>query len=98
MAEAQLPVPAQCAVKLSQLGEADLLEFIEDTIRFLKGNKVAFLTKYSATFGSQSRMIVPTRDYIIDIMQLALRKSQSASTLDIFKKAVAEYIQAGYGD
>ena len=40
-------------------------------------------------------MIVPIRDYIIDIIQLSLRKSQSSSTLDIFKNAVAEFIQDG---
>ena len=43
-------------------------------------------------------MIVPTRDYIIDIIQLALRKSQTASTLDIFKNAVSEFILAGFGE
>ena len=69
---------------------------MEDTIQFLKGYKVPFLTKYNAAFGSQSRMIVPSRDYIIDIIQLALRKSQTASTLDIFKNTVAEFISAGF--
>ena len=96
MAEAQsshqLSPTAQYASCLTQLGEADLIEFIEDTIQFLKGYKVPFLSKYNAGFGNQSRMIVPTRDYLIDIIQLSLRKSQSSSTLDIFKNAVAEFI------
>ena len=41
-------------------------------------------------------MIAPTRDYIIDIIQLALRKSQSASTLDTFKNVVVEFVTANY--
>ena len=43
-------------------------------------------------------MIVPTRDYIIDIIQLALRKSQTASTLDIFKNVVAEFITVSFNE
>ena len=82
-----LSVAAQCATCLSQLEEADLLEFIEDTIQFLKGYKVPFLSKYNAQFNASSRMIVPTRDYTIDIIQLALRKTASASTLDVFKNS-----------
>lgn len=93
-----LSVAAQCATCLSQLEEADLLEFIEDTIQFLKGYKVPFLSKYNAQFNASSRMIVPTRDYTIDIIQLALRKTASASTLDVFKNSVAEFIQAGFSE
>jgi hypothetical protein len=43
---------------IALLAEADLIEFIDDTIHYLKGNKVAFLTKYYAAFGNQSRGIV----------------------------------------
>ena len=93
-----LSVTAQCATCLSQLEEADLLEFIEDTIQFLKGYKVPFLSKYNERFGESSRMVVPTRDYAIDIIQLALRKTASASTLDVFKNAVAEFIQSSFSD
>ena len=93
-----LSVAAQCATCLSQLEEADLLEFIEDTIQFLKGYKVPFLSKYAGRFGESSRMVVPTRDYAIDIIQLALRKSASASTLDVFKNTVAEFIQSSFSD
>ena len=93
-----LSVAAQCATCLSQLEEADLLEFIEDTIQFLKGYKVPFLSKYNAQFNASSRMIVPTRDYTIDIIQLALRKTASASTLDVFKNSVAEFIQSGFSE
>ena len=70
-----------------------MIEFIDDTIHFLKGNRVAFLSKFSEAFGNQARLIVPCRDFLQDIMQLVLRKSQSTSTPDAFKQAVAEYIQ-----
>lgn len=73
--------------------DADLIEFIDDTIHFLKGNRVAFLSKFSEAFGNQARLIVPCRDFLQDIMQLVLRKSQSTSSPDAFKQAVAEYIQ-----
>ena len=57
-----------------------------------------FLSKYSDKFNSTSRMVVPTRDYTIDIIQLALRKTASASTLDVFKNSVAEYIQSCFSE
>ena len=34
----------------------------------------------------------------MDVIQLALRKSESASTLDIFKKAVYEFMQNSLGE
>ena len=43
-------------------------------------------------------MIVPVRDFIMDIIQLSLRKSQSASTLDVFKNAVYDYMQSSLGE
>jgi hypothetical protein len=78
--------------QLAQLGEADLVEFIDDTIHFLKGNKVAFLSKYYKAFGNESRGIVQTRDLLQDIIQLALRKTTSGSTLDVFKDSVTSFI------
>ena len=42
---------ATCAKQLSQLAEVDVVEFVDDTIHFLKGNRVPFLTKYSEAFG-----------------------------------------------
>ena len=36
----------------AKMEEQDLLEFVDDTIKYLKGQKVAFLTKYSAAFGN----------------------------------------------
>lgn len=37
-------------------------------------------------------MIVPCRDFLQDIMQLALRKSQATSSTDAFKVAVSDFI------
>lgn len=73
------------AAQLSQVAEADLIEFVDDTIRVLKGLKVPMLSKYSEAFGGTSRLIVPARDFTVDMMQLALRKSLADTTLDGFK-------------
>lgn len=69
-----------------------MVEFVDDAIHFLKGNRVPFLTKYSEAFGGQARLIVPCRDFLQDIMQLVLRKSSATSSVDAFKQAVADYI------
>jgi len=61
---AEISSQATCALKLSTLSEADMLGFVDDTIHFLKGNKVPFLSKYNAAFGGQSRLIVPARDFL----------------------------------
>ena len=72
---AEITSQAICAKQLSQLAEIDMIEFVDDTIHYLKGNRVPFLTKYSEVFGGQARLIVPCRDFLQDIMQLVLRKS-----------------------
>lgn len=69
-----------------------MIEFVDDAIHFLKGNRVPFLSKYSESFGGQARLIVPCRDFLQDIMQLVLRKSQATSSVDAFKTAVSDYI------
>lgn len=89
---AEISSQAVCVRQLSQLAEADVIEFVDDTIHFLKGNRVPFLSKYSAAFGGQARLIVPCRDFLQDIMQLVLRKSQSTSSIEAFKVAVSEFI------
>lgn len=50
--------------QIAMLAEADLIEFIDDTVHFMKGNKVAFLSKYYQAFGNESRGIVQTRDLL----------------------------------
>lgn len=77
--------------QIALLAEADLIEFIDDTMHALKGNKVAFLSKYYAAFGNESRGIVQARDFIQDTMQLALRKTSSSSNLESFKDSVQSF-------
>ena len=89
---AEISSQATCAKQLSQLSEVDMIEFVDDSIHFLKGNRVPFLSKYSEAFGGQARLIVPCRDFLQDIMQLVLRKSQATSSVDAFKQAVSDYI------
>ena len=48
---AEITSQAVCAKQLSQLAEIDMIEFVDDTIHYLKGNRVPFLTKYSEVFG-----------------------------------------------
>ena len=69
-----------------------MISFVDDTIHSLKGNRVPFLTKYSEAFGGQARLIVPCRDFLLDIMQLVLRKSQASSSVDAFKTAVSDWL------
>ena len=40
-----------CVKQLSLLTEVDMIEFVDDAIHYLKGNRVPFLTKYTEAFG-----------------------------------------------
>ena len=51
-----------------------------------------FLSKYNSAFGGSSRLIVPSRDFICDVMQMALRKTKAASNLDTFKQTVGQWV------
>ena len=64
---------------------------MHDTIEYLKGEKVAFLTKYGQTIGVTN--VVPIRDFVIVVMQLALRKSPTTTTLEVLKEAVNSYVE-----
>lgn len=92
-----MTTPSNPLAHIAILQEADLLEFIDDTIHHLKGNKVTFLTKYYSAFGNESRGIVQTRDLVQDIIQLALRKTQSGSNIDAFKDSVGGFL-ASYAE
>ena len=48
---AEISSQAVCAKQLSQLSEVDVIEFVDDAIHYLKGNRVPFLSKYSEAFG-----------------------------------------------
>ena len=39
-------------------------------------------------------MVVPARDFLLDIIQLVLRKSTQTGSLDTFKQAVSEFVQS----
>lgn len=76
--------------KLKALSEQDLLEFTDDSIKYLSGASVPFLSKYRERF-SESLLIVPCRTLIIDLLQVALRSTTRSSNLESFKTALAGY-------
>ena len=79
--------------KFDYLGDTLLVEFINDTISFyLKNRKVSFLAKYGSTMGGAFN-VMPVRDATIEIINMALRKTYSASTLDVYKQNILEWFQ-----
>ena len=85
MAESPVqPVTPEVLTALTSLPEQDLAEFLDDSIKHLRGMQVPFLSKYRERFGT-SLWIAPAREYIIDLCQHALRHSQAHSPLDSFK-------------
>ncbi|CDW83623.1 UNKNOWN [Stylonychia lemnae] len=66
-------------------------QFFDDTITYLKGGRVPFLSKYQESVGPSQ--VVPLRDFMIEIIQVGLRKSSPASTLDVLKEGVYNYVQ-----
>jgi hypothetical protein len=62
------PLSFAPATLLSQLADADLVEFSDDCIKYLRGMKVAFLSKYRDRFPGGSAMdILPSRDYVLEV-------------------------------
>jgi|NorSeaMetagenome_1021524.scaffolds.fasta_scaffold680879_1 hypothetical protein len=51
---------------LNTLDDNTLIQFVDDTIEFLKGVRVPFLSRYSEQFDGTSRCIAPVRDFICD--------------------------------
>ena len=78
--------------KIELLGD-DLVEFLNDTIEFYqKFQRVAFLSKYSETLqGAQN--VVPVRELVIDMIKMSLMKTDSTSSLDLYKQAIAEKLE-----
>ena len=84
------------AILLSQLEDPDLVEFCDDCVKYLRGMKVAFLSKYRDRFaGGTALDILPSRDYVLDLFQRALRRSQPQTQLDAFKQIVSELAKEG---
>lgn len=52
--------------------------------------RVPFLTKYGANLGVGS--VVPLRDFLIEVIQVGLRRSPPTSTLDFVKEGVASFV------
>jgi len=75
--EAQVKVESHTyapASLLSELADADLVEFCDDCVKYLRGMKVAFLSKYRERFpGGTALDILPSRDYVLEVFQRALR-------------------------
>lgn len=49
-----------------------------------------FLSKYGANLGVGN--VVPLRDFLIQVIQVGLRRSPPTSTLDFVKEGVASYV------
>ena len=61
---AEISSQAVCAKQLSQLAEVDVIEFVDDAIHYLKGNRVPFLSKYSES--EQIEIINPLKTQKLD--------------------------------
>ncbi len=51
---------------LQKLEDQDLVEYFDDTISYLKGTRVPFLTKYGAALGVGN--VVPLRDFLVAVI------------------------------
>jgi hypothetical protein len=76
---------------LAQLEDQTLIQFLDDTIEYLKGVRVPFLSKYAEYFGGTSRLITPSRDFIVSTIETGLRRAGSQN-LDGFKQSIASTI------
>jgi hypothetical protein len=87
-------------LSLQRLEDQDLVEvskhlslrfkFFDDTISYLKGQRIPFLTKYGTNLGVGN--VVPLRDFLIQVVQVGLRRSPPTSTLDFVKEGIAGYV------
>ena len=82
--------PHEVTESINALVEADLLEFSDDCIKHLRGMQVPFLSKYRDRFCGHAHWIAASRDYIIELFQLALRHTSSASMLDGYKTILGD--------
>ena len=53
---------------LGELEDSTLIQFVDDTIEYLKGVRVPFLSRYAEQFGGSARAIVPCRDFVGKVM------------------------------
>jgi hypothetical protein len=52
--------------------------------------RIPFLTKYGASLGVGS--VVPLRDFLVQIIQVGLRRASPTATLDFVKEGVATFV------
>ena len=57
---------------------------------YLKGTRIPFLTKYGGSLGVGN--VVPLRDFLVQVIQVGLRRSPPTSTLDYVKEGIAGFI------
>ena len=86
-----------CLQKIDLLGDELLVEIINDTISFyLKNQKLPFLSKYAEVLqGAQN--VAPIRELIINLIKLCMRKTHSASTLDVYKSSILSWLSEQEG-
>lgn len=53
--------------KLNALESADLIEFVDDCIKHLRGMRIPFLSKYRERFDGRAFDVVPTREAVLDL-------------------------------
>lgn len=63
---------------------------MDDTIDYLKGERIPFLTKYGQSIGVGD--VVPVRDFAVQAMQVGVRKSPLTTTLEAVKEGISSYI------
>ena len=86
-------------LKIDGLEDQSLVDFINDTVAFyLKNNKVAFLSKYAEGLKGAYN-VVPIREMVLEIIKLALRKTNVVDGVDTYKEAVMRYLDnEGFGE
>ena len=99
MSDYQRNLKISTLLKIDQLEDQSLVDFINDTITFyLKNKKVAFLSKYAEGL-SGAYNVVPIREMVLEIIKLALRKTNVVDGVDSYKEAVAKYLEnQGFGE
>lgn len=56
---------------------------------YLKGARIPFLTKYGESLAITN--VVPLRDFLLEVIQVGLRKSPPTSTLDFVKDGITNF-------
>ena len=80
--------------KIELLGDEYLVEFINDTMSFyIRQVKAPFISKYAQALQGAYN-IVPVREFLVELIKLALRKSHRDASLDDYKAVLQEKLEA----